>query len=942
MGSPKTISFVGVTEYRLCLMLGGSAPSFPNEPFPMPCGVLTMSSSPDALAGSTLPGEDTFAFPDEWRDQINPRRGGVPGPAVSIDDTAVEVLQRYERDLHDSLQKVTGDPELVGAVKAHLGGNVTPLSAAVIVVLAHAEINKEEDRDDRHRKFRETELFADAWITVGGPKFAAETTAELARVDAEKGRTRYKLLFRNGTDHWNPHRNTIADRVRAFLAVADEDDYRDAIEALEPHRDGLLRRVVVSFLVPTETGWVDELCQELSTVPERTIRYPLWPLVDSVGTAEQLAQLTAYDFGWDRLEWDHTLLAALGTAVLPAYVKAVESGLRPSPGLAAVPSDEAFRLIVANLETDRVHETARAAMRRFPVRALRLLSEGSTGTSKSAVLAARLLHSHVQDNPDLVAAVLPRLDPTVRVAIDKAAERTKLAAEAPADAVPPLLAEPPWTHHGRKQSKDPLYKLPPFIPEVPFNLDFDLLPQVLLRNRQYALPRSAVENLIRMLAISERGKIYAVVEAVKQHLDPASLAALGWELFEFLRDDRRERWTLYALAAVGDDETVRRLTPVIRAWPGEESWPPKWGYEKAEMGLEVLAAIGTDVALLHLHDIATKLKYRETRAKAQEQLAESAAGRGITPEQLADRFVPDFGLDERGSLTLDYGPRCFTVGFDEQLSPYVIDQDGKRRKSLPKPGSRDDQELASAAYQLFAALKKDVRTVAKNRFRHYERAMVEQWHWDSVEFQRLFVRNPLLWHIARRLLWRTDDGRYFRIAEDRTFADVADDAVELAESARIHIAHPVQLPAELDRWREVFGDYEIVQPFAQLDRPVHTLTDDEKAATELKHFSDHTVSTYAVVGLERRGWKPATKLDDGVECWVSRPIPGDREVVVDLDPGIRVGMLDRRPEQRLATIWIAASTDIHRSRGSQITFGELDMVTSSEVLADLTELVRGG
>ncbi|MCQ0018518.1 DUF4132 domain-containing protein [Actinomadura madurae] len=60
-------------------------------------------------------------------------------------------------------------------------------------------------------------------------------------------------------------------------------------------------------------------------------------------------------------------------------------------------------------------------------------------------------------------------------------------------------------------------------------------------------------------------------------------------------------------------------------------------------------------------------------------------------------------------MTLDYGGRRFVVGFDEQLKPFVTDEDGKPRKSLPKPGVRDDETLAPAAYKRFADLKKEAR-----------------------------------------------------------------------------------------------------------------------------------------------------------------------------------------------------------------------------------------
>src|SRR6185503_7071360 len=100
--------------------------------------------------------------------------------------------------------------------------------------------------------------------------------------------------------------------------------------------------------------------------------------------------------------------------------------------------------------------------------------------------------------------------------------------------------------------------------------------------------------------------------------------------------------------------------------------------------------------------------------------------------------------------------------------------------------------------------------------------------WSAAEFRTLFAEHPLLWHVVRRLVWITEDGLGFRLAEDRTCADVNDDVVELPEDAVVGIAHPLDLADALDRWAEVFADYEILQPFPQLGRPVHALSEDER------------------------------------------------------------------------------------------------------------------
>ncbi len=403
----------------------------------------------------------------------------------------------------------------------------------------------------------------------------------------------------------------------------------------------------------------------------------------------------------------------------------------------------------------------------------------------------------------------------------------------------------------------------------------------------------------------------------------------------------REGWVLHALGPLGDDGTVRRLTPILRDWPGQGA------HRRAVEGLGVLAEIGSDVALLHLHGIAQRVKFKALKARAQEQISEVAEGRGLTGEQLSDRLVPDLGLEADGTTVVDYGPRRFTVGFDEQLRPFVLDADGKRRKDLPAPGAKDDQELAPAERKRFGALKKDVRTIAADRVRRLEAAMVAGRGWTAAEFRELFVQHPLLRHLVRRLVWLADgpdgaDGTTttaFRVAEDRSFADIDDDAFTLAEDATVRLAHPLHLGETVTAWSELFADRELLQPFPQLGRPVHRVTPEEATANRLHRFEGCSVPVGRLLGLTKRGWERGQPQDAGVERWFSKRLGEGCHLVIALNEGIAVGMVDLFPDQAFETVWLDSAPGDHRgSHEYPLRFGELDAVAASELLADLEEV----
>ncbi|MBW8485682.1 DUF4132 domain-containing protein [Actinomadura parmotrematis] len=459
----------------------------------------------------------------------------------------------------------------------------------------------------------------------------------------------------------------------------------------------------------------------------------------------------------------------------------------------------------------------------------------------------------------------------------------------------------------------------------------EALPQAVLRATGTALPAALVPHLVTLIALDD-GR----VERIREVFEPASLTRLTWALFGQWQSGGEPSpgsWALLALGAFGDDETARLLTPSVHAWPGDN------GHAKAVKGLDVLARIGTDTALGQLNTVAQRAKFKAIKQRAAEKMEDVAHGLGLTGEELADRLVPAYGLDDR---TLDYGPRRFTIGVDEQLKPYVVDEAGKVRKALPKPGAKDDPEKAPAAHRRFADLKKDLRATAAIQIQRMELAMTTGRRWSAPDFDRFIARHPLTGHLARRLVWLAEDdgtATAFRIAEDGTLADVRDDPFALPDDARVAVAHPLHLGADLAAWSELLADYEILQPFEQLARPVRALTGEQRAARRLAAFENVTVPTGRVLALVKRGWKRAAPQDNGTEFGVHRDLPGGLHLMVALSPGITVGNVMMDPDQTLTEVWITDAYDeYHWFRDGPHTFGDLDAVTASEILLDLNGL----
>ncbi len=455
-----------------------------------------------------------------------------------------------------------------------------------------------------------------------------------------------------------------------------------------------------------------------------------------------------------------------------------------------------------------------------------------------------------------------------------------------------------------------------------------------------ALPLAVCDAIGEMLAFSSPDQRYAGLERLRELCRPVSLGAFAWDLFQswlVAGAPSKEGWAFTALAHLGDDECARKLSLLIRAWPGEG------GHARAVTGLDILAAIGSDVALMHLNGIAQKVKFKGLQEKARAKIDLLAEARGLSAEELADRLVPDLGLDEAGTLLLDFGPRQFTVGFDEALKPYARDASGAPLKDLPKPNKSDDAALAEEASERWKALKKDARTLASQQILRLELAMAQRRRWSAVEFRQFFVEHPLVRHLARRLLWAEFiDGRprrCLRVAEDLSYADANDDLLTLTNDAQIGLVHPLELAsADAAAFGQIFADYEILQPFPQLGREVYRLSDGENATFEMVRFKDKQIATGSVFGLENRGWRRGDAQDGGWIGWFTRRLGDDLEVELNLDPGTVVGDISYEPKQKLGPLVLRRPNTW--GEDGRRRWGELDPILASEVLRDIDRLAE--
>lgn len=472
--------------------------------------------------------------------------------------------------------------------------------------------------------------------------------------------------------------------------------------------------------------------------------------------------------------------------------------------------------------------------------------------------------------------------------------------------------------------------------KIPDWLAVAALPPVKVQGHR--LSDEHVEKVLAALKATALGEEHPLITALKSHSEPNSLNQFAWSLFELWMSFgaiSKEKWALGAVGHLGGDDAVLRLTPLLREWPGQSQ------HQRAVFGLQCLRAVGSDTALMALNGIAQKLKFQGLKNKAKELMEEIASARGMTREELADRIVPDCGLDETGSRVFDFGPRQFKVVLGGDLKPAVRDDQGKVKPNLPKPNKSDDPELAEVATAEWKLLKKTLKEALKVQATRLEEAMITGRRWNQADFEAFLVKHPLMINLVRLVVWGIYDEKgkvlqSFRVTEDRTYADENDDDVELSTEGQIGVIHPAHLGEESkSNWGQILSDYEIVPPFQQLGRSIFHPEPEDVGKTEITRYMGPKIPGIALYGiLERTLWVKDTPADGGGFHQHSKYFPfADITAFIQYDPGLSMGYYDE--EQQLAAVYFVKgyiAPDWWGHHTDRIKIEKVDLMVLSEVL----------
>lgn len=583
----------------------------------------------------------------------------------------------------------------------------------------------------------------------------------------------------DGQDH--PRR---PEPIRRAVALADPAARREALEIAARHLTGAPRSlaVTIGWYFPPEHG--DSAVRRWMEAPDMEMHIP-YACVQDAALARHLVLNRA---GWRSFA---DIVRKFYGEALPWLLEIEQKPANEfdlnhiAQGLAAYDTEEVGRIFAGRLSRQQYRKVAVDWFMRNPELARRCLPPAIAAKGRSGPIAAELLA--------LIERSAASHAPPQEIA------------EAPPEAWPEVLRDPPW--------QKPKAKKPPKLPKIWRSEAFTRPVFSAGAHSGQPLPLPAMAVLGEWLISTPLSRDASGLRAIREAFTPESLAALAWDALRAWELDRCKhgsRAMAHGLFFFATPELIERL-PIRNADPYIHT---------------VLSGEGSPAAaraLLRTLDLPEEGAFITGQLHDQLLLCAEAPGVGTIGE-LLEELIPAEDARADGTVPFAYGSRTLRVGFDGYLLPQIVDEEGNRRESLPPRRHGDDPARADAARRHWACRKEEVSILARRLLQRLEEAMLLQEPWSLARFTRIWWQHPVLNGLAQRLVWSWEapgaPGGAFRVTEDRSLADADDAPVRLPDGATIRLAHPALLPpAACARWSQILSDYTIIQPFPQIDRP---------------------------------------------------------------------------------------------------------------------------
>ncbi|MTC28165.1 DUF4132 domain-containing protein [Providencia alcalifaciens] len=288
-----------------------------------------------------------------------------------------------------------------------------------------------------------------------------------------------------------------------------------------------------------------------------------------------------------------------------------------------------------------------------------------------------------------------------------------------------------------------------------------------------------------------------------------------------------------------------------------------------EAMIDAIAVSNDPLIIQLLLSLSRRYRTASVQEKARGLVADIAQRNGWSADELADRTIPTAGMDETGTIVLEYGDRTFTAKLDAQQKLVLFNPEGKEIKALPAARKTDNEELIKESKKLLTSSKKELKQVIELQTARLYEAMCAERVWSTADWQEYIQNHPVMRGLIERLVWLEikDDQviNQFRPSDDGCLLNLDDDEVELSVGSSIQLAHAALLSND-DRkaWIAHFKDYKVKFLCSQMD---HTIPALDLTLTEIEDKKGWVTDTFTLRGvLTKMGYQRGQAEDGGSFC----------------------------------------------------------------------------
>lgn len=376
------------------------------------------------------------------------------------------------------------------------------------------------------------------------------------------------------------------------------------------------------------------------------------------------------------------------------------------------------------------------------------------------------------------------------------------------------------------------------VDEVVLGKRLSAYPSMLLSSDDFA-PANTTEFLIKQFQTLYSPKATIELSYFRELLSQKSLDALSRDVYEqfVLHGTPADEWAIALIASISSDQCLADiLMTTADLYDGE-----KGDIVKTLVNITTIAKAGDIRSVLQNLD-KHNIQYDKVISYILDSVKQNKIFNYQEFEKLADKLVPTFDLNPQLCTTLTFGDAKFCFKITENCNVEVLGLDTDLKDC--------DQQTTSKINDLKARIEQELFKQTKR----LEVAFTNGRKWSSVDFDKYMLQNPILYSLARGLLWaeysmdkvvntfKVVDGKRQKVMNINNIAVL---------NPVVGLFHPIEAPEY--NWKPAFeGKF---TTFNQLDRQVFSLSNYSNMSSFVARFNGMIVNgTLFVEELKQKGW----------------------------------------------------------------------------------------